>query len=98
MIILHFAFCILNLPIIASVLRNYFLDCGDSALDHRVVGLLGGDMLEPYAGCGDYAGEKVIVSAGKADKLIADTHNKGEGEQTDACSCNDIEDLVVNES
>ena len=55
-------------------------------------------MLEPYAGGGDYAGEEVIVSAGEADKLVADTHNEGEGEQTDTSSCDDIEDLVVNES
>ena len=98
MIILHFAFCILNLPIIASVLGNDFFYGGDGALDHRVVGLFCGDMLEPYAGGGDYAGEEVIVSAGEADKFVADTHNEGEGEQTDTGSCDDIEDLVVNES
>ena len=98
MIILHFAFCILNLPIIASVLGDDFLDGGNSALDHIVVGLLGGDMLEPNAGRGNNSREEVIVSAREADKLVADAHNEGEGDQTDARSGNDIEDLMVNES
>lgn len=52
-VILHFAFCIMHLPIIASVLGDNFLDGGDGAFDHRVVGLFGGDVLEPYAGGGD---------------------------------------------
>ena len=55
-------------------------------------------MLEPYAGGGDYSCKEIIVSAREADKLIANAHNEGEGEQTDAGSCDDIEDLVVNES
>lgn len=42
-----------GLPIVASVLGDNFLDGGDGALDHRIVGLFGGDVLEPYAGGGD---------------------------------------------
>ena len=52
-------------------------------------------MLEPNAGCGDDPCEEVIVSAREADKLVANAHNEGEGDQTDTGSGNDIEDLMV---
>ena len=55
-------------------------------------------MLKPYTGSGNDPCKQIIVSSRKSDKLVTDSHNKGEGDQTDARSCQYVEYLMVNET
>ena len=66
------------LPIIAFlILGDDLAYCSYRTLDHIVGRLFGGDVLEPYAGRGDYSRYDIIASARKLYKLVSYANDKG---------------------